>query len=96
MNRDSVERRARLVIARELGVQLRSVTDGADFRRDLGADSLDLVNLPRALEDEFAVAFTDDQVEFCQTVGTAIDLIESKLENGAAFDQRRRAIGARR
>jgi acyl carrier protein len=88
MNRDSIERRTRLVIARELAVPVRVVVDHADFRRDLGADSLDLVNVPRALEDEFGIAFSDDQVEFCQTVGTAIDLIESKLENGAAFDRR--------
>jgi acyl carrier protein len=92
-------RRARVVIARELGCPLPRLTDAADFRRDLGADSLDLVNVPRALEDEFGIRLTDREVEFCQTVGTAVDLIRSKLENGAALDRRpipfRRQQGAR-
>lgn len=81
-------RRVRVTIARELGCPVTRLTDGADFRRDLGADSLDLVTVPRALEDESAIVLTDQEVEFCQTVGTAIDLIKSKLENGAAFDRR--------
>lgn len=81
-------RRVRVVIARELACPLSRLTDGADFRRDLGADSLDLVNVPRALEDEFGISLTDGEVEFCQTVGTAIDVIRSKLENGGRFDRR--------
>lgn len=84
MNRDSIDRRARIVIARELIQPLRRVTDGATFRGDLGADSLDMVQLPRAIEDEFGIILSDDEVTFCQTVGTAIDLIETKLENRSA------------
>jgi acyl carrier protein len=76
MTEVDVARRARIVIARELACPLRRLTDGAEFRRDLGADSLDLVNIPHALEDEFGVRFNDDEVEFTQTVGTAIDLSE--------------------
>jgi acyl carrier protein len=88
-----IGRRARVIIARELGCSLRLLTDSADFRADLGADSLDLVNVPRALENEFDILLTDDEVEFCQTVGTAIDVIRSKLENGAQFDRRRAGAG---
>lgn len=94
MNDVAIGRRARVVIARELGCPLPRLTDAADFRRDLGADSLDLENVPRALEDEFDIVLTDDEVEFCQTVGTAIDVIRSKLENGERFDRRR--VGAAR
>jgi acyl carrier protein len=83
-----VGRRVRVTIARELACPLSRLSDGADFRRDLGADSLDLVGIPHALEDEFGVSLTDGEVEFCQTVGTAIDVIRSKLENGARFDRR--------
>lgn len=76
-----IGRRARVVIARELGCPMRRLGDGADFRRDLAADSLDLVNIPHALEEEFGIRFSDDEVAFCQTVGTAADLIRTKLEN---------------
>lgn len=76
-------RRVRITIARELACPLARLTEGADFRRDLGADSLDLVQVPAALEDEFGIRLSDAEVEFCQTVGTAIDLIRTKLENRA-------------
>jgi len=82
MSRREIEHRARLVIACELGVPIERVREGSDFRADLGADSLDLVQLPAALEDEFKVQLSDDEVEFCATVGTAIDIIEAKLEQG--------------
>lgn len=83
MSRDII-RRARLVMAQELGCALRLLTDDAEFRRDLRADSLDLVTLPIALENEFGVRFSDDEVEFTQTVGTALDLLLSKLQNRQA------------
>jgi acyl carrier protein len=76
-----IGRRARIVIARELACPIKRLADGADFRRDLGADSLDLINVPHALEEEFGVRFSDDEVAFTQTVGTAIDLVRTKLEN---------------
>jgi len=76
-----ITRRARVIIARELACPLKRLTDNADFRRDLGADSLDLVGIPHALEDEFGIRFSDDEVEFTQTIGTAIDLVRTKLEN---------------
>lgn len=91
-----LSRRVRVTIARELACPLSRLKDAAEFRRDLGADSLDLVTIPRALEDEFSIVLTDEEVDFCQTVGTAIDVIRAKLENGAAFDRRQqRQAGAR-
>lgn len=76
-----IARRARVAIAVILSVPVSRLGDDADFRRDLGADSLDLVEVPAALEAEFGIGLSDDEVAFCQTVGTAIDLIRSKLEN---------------
>lgn len=76
-----IGRRARVVIAQELAQPIRKLSDDAEFVRDLGADSLDLVSLPAALEEEFAIRLTDEEVAFAQTVGTAVDLIRTKLEN---------------
>lgn len=76
-----IGRRVRIVIGRELACPIKRLGDNCDFRRDLGADSLDLVAIPQALEEEFGVRFTDDEVEFTQTIGTAIDLVRTKLEN---------------
>lgn len=87
--RREVERRMRTVIARELVVPVARVTDQASFRDQLGADSLDMVTLTRAIEEEFKVPVTDDEAEFCQTVGTAIELLWFKLERGGAHDRRR-------
>jgi acyl carrier protein len=79
-----IGRRARVAIARELGCPIRRLTDAAEFRRDLGADSLDLITVPHALEEEFGIRFTDRDIEFCQTIGTAVDLVRTKLENRSA------------
>lgn len=89
MNRREIERRARFVIAVELSVPMAQVGDGADLREDLGATPRDMADLAHALEDEFQVRLTDDDVAFARTVGTMVDLIETKLEQGAGFDRRR-------
>ncbi len=81
MNRGDIVRQGRVVIARELAIDLRKVDEDADFRADLGADSLDIVHLTASLEDEFGIQISDDEAEFCQTVGTAFDIIESKIEH---------------
>jgi acyl carrier protein len=98
MSRPEIERRARLVIARELSVHPARIREDAEFRRDLAADSLDMVQLPAALEEEFGIAISDDEVEFATTVGTAIDIIEAKLEQGQLVPAlfRRKASAARR
>lgn len=92
VTRDEIARRARLVIARELGVHSARVRDDSDFRDDLGCDSLDMVELPRVLEDEFKVELTDDEVSFCQTFGTAVDVIAAKVEAKANSARRRPQI----
>ena len=60
------------IIANELGVEIEKVTDEASFVEDLGADSLDTVELVMAFEEEFAIEIPDEDAEKMQTVGDAI------------------------
>jgi acyl carrier protein len=81
MNRQQITEQVRLVLIEHLRCSPARITDRAEFRKDLGADSLDMVELPAAFEDAFGIRITEAEAEFCETVGTAIDLIEGKLEN---------------
>ena len=67
------------VIAEQLGVKPEEVTDQAKFVDDLGADSLDTVELVMALEEEYGVEIPDEDAEKLTTVGEAIKYIEEKL-----------------
>lgn len=67
------------VIAEQLGVKLEEVTDQAKFVDDLGADSLDTVELVMALEEEYGVEIPDEDAEKLTTVGEAIKYIEEKV-----------------
>ncbi|MES2588950.1 MAG: acyl carrier protein [Bacteroidota bacterium] len=64
------------IIVDKLGVEESEVTNEASFTNDLGADSLDTVELIMEFEKEFNIAIPDDQAETIQTVGNAIDYIE--------------------
>ncbi len=77
MSADVLER-VRKVTVEELGVKEEEVTDTASFTEDLGADSLDVVELVMALEDEFGIEIPDDEVGNIKTVGDAVKYIESK------------------
>ena len=66
------------IIVDKLGVAEDEVTAEASFTNDLGADSLDTVELIMELEKEFNIAIPDDQAEKIQTVGDAISYIEGK------------------
>ena len=68
----------RAIIAEQLGVKLEEVTDSASFIEDLGADSLDTVELVMALEEEFGIEIPDEDAEKMVTVGDAIKYIEQK------------------
>ncbi len=69
------------IIAEQLGVKKEEVTDNAKFIDDLGADSLDTVELVMALEEEFGVEIPDEDAEKMATVGEAIKYIEQKASN---------------
>lgn len=70
--------RVREIIAQELGVEQEKVTDEASFVEDLGADSLDTVELVMAFEEEFGIEIPDEDAERMQTVGQAITYLSEK------------------
>ena len=66
------------IIADQLGVKKEEVTDNAKFVDDLGADSLDTVELVMALEEEFGIEIPDEEAEKLVTVGDALRYIDEK------------------
>ncbi len=72
---DSIEGRVKDIIVTELGVEEDQVTKGASFMEDLGADSLDTVELVMAFEEEFGIDIPDSDAEQMRTVEDAIDYI---------------------
>ena len=77
----AVEEKIMTIIAEQLGVKPEEVTPQASFIDDLGADSLDTVELIMALEEEFSVEIPDEDAEKMTTVGDAIRYIEAKTAN---------------
>ncbi|MBI3778419.1 MAG: acyl carrier protein [Gammaproteobacteria bacterium] len=75
----SVEERVKKIVVEQLGVNEGEVKPGASFVDDLGADSLDTVELVMALEEEFDCEIPDDQAEKITTVQQAVDYINSHL-----------------
>jgi acyl carrier protein len=74
-----LESKVRKIIADRLQVDEASVTTSASFVEDLGADSLDLVELVMAFEEEFKLEIPDQDAETMKTVGTAVDYLKKKL-----------------
>jgi acyl carrier protein len=68
--------RVKKIVVEHLGVEAEKVTEEASFIDDLGADSLDIVELVMAFEEEFGVEIPDDAAEKISTVKDAIDYIE--------------------
>ena len=74
----AVADKVKSIIAEQLGVKPEEVTPAASFIDDLGADSLDTVELVMALEEEFGIEIPDEDAEKMTTVGDAIKYIEEK------------------
>ena len=74
------ESKVREIIINELGVEAEKVTDEASFVEDLGADSLDTVELVMAFEEEFGLDIPDEDAEQLRTVGDAIRYMKEKAE----------------
>lgn len=77
----AVTDKVKSIIAEQLGVKVEEVTPQASFIDDLGADSLDTVELVMALEEEFGIEIPDEDAEKMSTVGDAIKYIEEKAVN---------------
>ena len=74
--------KVREIIVNELGVEAEKVTDDASFVEDLGADSLDTVELVMAFEEEFGVDIPDEDAEQLRTVGDAIKYLKDHGSEG--------------
>jgi acyl carrier protein len=79
MGKESVEAKIRAIIAEQLGIDEDEIVNEASFVDDLGADSLDLVELIMALEEEFGQEISDEEAENIQSVQEAIDYISEHL-----------------
>jgi acyl carrier protein len=79
MDRELFER-VRKVIVEQLDVREEEVTPDASFTDDLGADSLDLVELVMAFEQEFDVSIAEEEAEQVRTVADAVRLLDEKLQ----------------
>ena len=78
MTTASIEERVRKIVVEQLGVKEEEVTISASFVDDLGADSLDTVELVMALEEAFDIEIPDEAAEGIATVGDAVKFIEDK------------------
>ena len=76
---ENVEQRVRKIIAEQLGVNEGEIKNESSFVDDLGADSLDTVELVMELEEEFDINIPDDAAEKIQTVGQAVKYIEEGM-----------------
>ncbi|MEE3236857.1 MAG: acyl carrier protein [Pseudomonadota bacterium] len=74
----SIEQQVKGIVAEQLGVKQEEVTNEASFVDDLGADSLDTVELVMALEEEFETEIPDEEAEKLTTVQQAIDFVNTR------------------
>jgi len=76
----SVDERVKSIIVEQLGVDADEVTPDASFVEDLGADSLDTVELIMAFEEEFGVEISDDEAEKIRKVKDAVEYIQARAK----------------
>ncbi|MFQ6117199.1 MAG: acyl carrier protein [Candidatus Bipolaricaulia bacterium] len=80
MVEDAIAERVKKIIEEQLMVDASEITNEATFIDDLGADSLDVVEMIMELEDEFGIEVPDDEAEKLTTVGEAIEYIKARVE----------------
>ena len=79
MDMKQLEEKVRDIIVEELGVERDKLTNDASFMEDLGADSLDTVELVMAFEKEFDIDIPDEEAEKLRTVGQAMQYLHEKM-----------------
>ncbi|HUF30963.1 MAG TPA: acyl carrier protein [Gemmatimonadaceae bacterium] len=75
-----LEEKVKQIIAKELGVEMEKLTNEASFMEDLGADSLDTVELVMEFEKEFNIDIPDEDAEKLRTVGEALNYLHEKVK----------------
>ncbi|MGQ9869474.1 acyl carrier protein [Leptodesmis sp.] len=83
MSESEIFEKVQKIVAEQLGVDISEVTPQASFANDLGADSLDTVELVMALEEEFEIEIPDEAAEEIATVQAAVDYISNKVAASA-------------
>ena len=83
LTKDEIRAKIKKIVVDNLGVSEDQVTDDAQFSQDLGADSLDQVELVMALEEEFGAEIRDEDADSLNTVGDAINYIEKRIADKA-------------
>jgi len=83
MSQDDIFEKVKQIVVDQLSVDEGQVTSDANFTNDLGADSLDVVELVMALEEEFDIEIPDEAAENIATVGAAVEYIEKEVATKA-------------
>ncbi len=75
--------RVKELLANQLNVEVNKINENSRIVEDLGADSLDMIEMLMALEEEFSISVPDDQAEGLKTVGNVADFIDKALKSNA-------------
>ncbi len=81
MEREQALAKVQEVVSKQLGIEIEKVTEDATFTNDLGADSLDLVELIMAFEEEFNVEIPDEEAEKLQTINDAVEYLLKRSQD---------------
>ncbi|UPT14703.1 acyl carrier protein [Buchnera aphidicola] len=77
----NIEKKIKTIISKKLDIKTDNITKNSSFLEDLGADSLDVVELIMTLEEDFSIEISDNEAEKIKTVQNAVDFINNKLKN---------------